>query len=57
MIGDLAVNCHVPEPVYTLDIEIVVNEAHRQPVSGLVLRSKLRIQFTTDERHRAFLTR
>ena len=60
LIGDLAVNCYV-EPVYTLDADIVVIgrsparlSAHLQEQG---FKSRLRIQFTTDERYQAFLAR
>jgi len=54
--GGLAVNCYV-EPVYTLDADIVVAEEHAHSLNALAPGSKLRIQFTTDERYQAFLTR
>ena len=57
LIGDLAVNCYV-EPVYTLDVEIVVTASSLSRLSALQApQSKLRIQFTTDERYQAFLAR
>jgi hypothetical protein len=58
LIGGLAVNCYV-EPVYTVDADIVVIAASL-PRLAVYLRkpgSKLRIQFTTDERYQAFLPR
>jgi len=54
LIGGLAVNCYV-EPVYEPEAEIVA--ASRLPPLPLASRSDLRIQFTTDERYQAFLTR
>ncbi len=56
LIGGLAVNCYV-EPVYTLDAELVVSAKLADYVGGHVFGSQLRIQFTTDERYQAFLTR
>ena len=49
LIGGLAVNCYV-EPVYALDVEIVT-EAYPHSLNVQAPGSKLRIQFTTDERH------
>jgi hypothetical protein len=51
LIGGLAVNCYV-EPVYTLDADIVAEQAPHADAS-----SQLRIQFTTDARYQAFLSR
>ncbi len=56
LIGGLAVNCYV-EPVYTLDADIVAIAAVVHSGNVLAPESKLRIQFTTDERYQAFLTR
>lgn len=72
LIGGLAVNCYV-DPVYTLDADIVVVAANlpnlavylrkqgfkteEHSVNVLAPASKLRIQFTTDERYQAFLAR
>ena len=71
LIGGLAVNCYV-EPVYTLDADIVViasslrNLARHLQEQGFQAdehphsrapESDLRIQFTTDERYQAFLSR
>jgi hypothetical protein len=60
LIGGLAVNCYV-EPVYTLDAEIVVIARSLPHLSAYLheqgFKSKLRIQFTTDERYQAFLAR
>jgi len=62
LIGGLAVNCYV-EPVYTFDVGFVVT-APRLPelMADLARRdsppeSDLRIQFTTDQRYQAFLSR
>jgi hypothetical protein len=55
LIGGLAVNCYV-EPVYTLDVEIVTEE-YPHSLNVQAPGSKLRIQFTTDERYQAFLAR
>ena len=55
LIGGLAVNCYV-EPVYTLDVEIVTKE-YPHSLNVHAPGSKLRIQFTTDERYQAFLAR
>jgi hypothetical protein len=52
LIGGLAVNCYV-EPVYTLDVDVVVNS----PVLVDFAGSALRIQFTTDLRYQEFLAR
>jgi hypothetical protein len=55
LIGGLAVNTYV-EPVYTVDAEIVASSV--ADLSGCLRPdSDLRIQFTTDERYQAFLTR
>jgi len=62
LIGGLAVNCYV-EPVYTLDADLVMiaagfeTEEHAHPVNATAPGSDLRIQFTTDQRYQAFLTR
>jgi hypothetical protein len=59
LIGGLAVNCYV-EPVYTLDADFVLvasGQEHPHPVNALAPASKLRIQFTTDEKYQAFLAR
>jgi hypothetical protein len=56
LIGGLAVNCYV-EPVYTLDADIVVTDEHPHSVNVQAPGSDLRIQFTTDERYQAFLSR
>jgi len=62
LIGDLAVNCYV-EPIYTLDVEIVVVAENLPDLStfaaGITLAtaSKLRIQFATHERYQAFRAR
>ena len=56
LIGDLAVNCYV-EPVYTLDADIVVTDEHPHSLNGQAPESDLRIQFTTDGRYQAFLSR
>ena len=53
LIGGLAVNCYV-EPVYTLDVNVVVSESSLPSVNALAPGSELRIQFTTDERYQAF---
>jgi hypothetical protein len=53
LIGGLAVNCYV-EPVYTLDADVVV---HPHSLNALSTASKLRIQFTTDERYQSFPAR
>jgi hypothetical protein len=53
LIGGLAVNCYV-EPVYTLDADIVVVGAN---LPAQAPGSKLRIQFTTDQRYQAFPAR
>ena len=55
LIGGLAVNCYV-EPVYTRDAHIVV-EQHPHSVNLQAPGSELRIQFTTDTRYQAFLSR
>lgn len=55
LIGGLAVNCYV-EPVYTLDADIVVKNGFKTD-NALAPSSKLRIQFTTDERYQPFLAR
>jgi len=55
IIGDIAVNCYT-EPVYTLDVEIVVSTepylGNAQPPA-----SDLRVQFTTDPRYQPFPSR
>jgi hypothetical protein len=51
----LAVNCYI-EPVYALDVEIVTEE-YPHSLNVQAPESKLRIQFTTDERYQAFLAR
>ena len=56
LIGGLAVNCYV-DPVYTLDALIVVTDAHPHSLNVQAPGSDLRIQFTTDERYQAFLSR
>ena len=60
LIGGLAVDCYV-EPVYALDAEIVVIARSRAGLSAHLqeqgFKSKLRIQFTTDERYQVFLAR
>src|SRR6266436_6749532 len=56
LIGGLAVNCYV-EPVYTLDADLVVTGEFPHSLNVVALGSELRIQFTTDERCQAFLTR
>ncbi len=62
LIGGLAVNCYV-EPVYTLDADLVIASASlaalggRYPMNATAPGSKLRIQFTTDDRYQAFLAR
>jgi hypothetical protein len=60
LIGGLAANCYV-EPVYTVDVEIVVIARSLPQLSACLqeqgFRSELRIQFTTDERYQAFLAR
>jgi hypothetical protein len=62
LIGGLAVNCYV-EPVYTLDADLVVIASNlpqltaRLAVNASAPPSKLRIQFTTDERYQVFLSR
>jgi hypothetical protein len=58
LIGGLAVNCYV-EPVYTLDADLVVVSSSLPGLSEHLrsTTSKLRIQFTTDERYQAFLDR
>src|SRR5215467_9855596 len=53
LIGGLAVNYYV-EPVYTLDADIVVFAAS---LNVQTPKSKLRVQFTTDERYQPFLSR
>jgi len=52
LIGGLAVNCYV-DPVYELDVDVVVSHSVNAQASG----SDLRIQFTTDERYQAFFAR
>lgn len=52
LIGGLAVNCYV-EPVYTLDADLVMARPGAVPAP----ESQLRIQFTTDARYQAFLSR
>jgi hypothetical protein len=52
LIGGLAVNFFV-EPVYTLEAEIVVPRS----LNAAAPASQLRIQFTTDDRYKAFLGR
>jgi len=65
LIDGLAVNCYV-DPVYTLDADLVVTasslsklSAHfeEQGLNALAPESKLRIQFSTDDRYQAFLHR
>jgi hypothetical protein len=62
LIGGLAVNCYV-EPVYTLDADLASSpsklSAHfeEQGLNALAPESKLRIQFSTDNRYQAFLHR
>ena len=61
LIGGLAVNCYV-EPVYTLDADIVVVASSLGKLAAHLRErgppgSQLRIQFTTDERYQAFLSR
>ncbi len=58
LIGGLAVNCYV-EPVYTLDADIVAIAASLPELTGYLAAhdSQLRIQFTTDSRYQAFLSR
>jgi hypothetical protein len=57
LIGGLAVNTYV-EPVYTLDADLVAIVSSLPDLSGRLREaSELRIQFTTDERYQAFLTR
>jgi hypothetical protein len=56
LIGGLAVNCYV-EPIYTLDADIIVSVAGLCKLNAMTPQSKLRIQFTTDERYQAFLPR
>ena len=57
LIGGLAVNCYV-EPVYTLDADLVVVAVNLPTLAARVCpASKLRIQFTTDERYQSFLGR
>jgi hypothetical protein len=59
LIGDFAVNCYA-EPVFTLDANIVVFASDLSKLAAqpeLVPESQLRIQFTTDERYQAFLSR
>ena len=53
LIGGLAVNCYV-EPVYTLDVNVVVSELTLHSLNALAPGSELRIQFTTDERYQSF---
>ena len=47
-------NCYV-EPVYTLDADIVTQYPHS--LNATPPRSRLRIQFTTDERYQEFPAR
>src|SRR5260370_9882647 len=65
LIGGLAVNCYV-EPMYKLDADLVVIASNlvklaahlgEQGFKTQALGSKLRIQFTTDERYQPFLAR
>jgi hypothetical protein len=60
LIGGLAVNCYV-EPVYTLDADLVMIAANLPKFAAclrdLAPESKLRIQFTTDERYQPFPSR
>jgi len=57
LIGDLAVNCYV-EPVYTLDMEIVVAPSTLPQLRACPApQSQLRIQFTINERYQGFLRR
>jgi hypothetical protein len=60
LIDGLAVNCYV-EPVYTLDADLVVMAASLPQLTVHLeaqgFKSKLRIQFTTDERYQAFPAR
>jgi hypothetical protein len=62
VIGGLAVNCYV-DPVYTLDADLVVITSKLPGLSAHLAGqartagSDLRIQFTTDERYQAFLSR
>jgi hypothetical protein len=57
LIGGLAVNCYV-EPVYTLDADIVIRYSDTlERLEAQTPSSKLRIQFTTDERYQPFLAR
>ncbi len=57
LIGGLAVNCYV-EPVYTLDADLVTRfEDHPHSLNATAPGSQLRIQFTTDSRYQAFLSR
>jgi hypothetical protein len=50
--GGLAINCYV-DPVYTLDADLIVRNQIKAQCPG----SDLRIQFTPDERYKAFLAR
>ena len=59
LIGGLAVNCYV-EPVYTVDVDLVVVAANLQigrelEAAGFRLSSELNVQFTTDARYQDFL--
>ena len=65
VIGGLAVNCYV-EPVYTVDVDLVVVAANLEPAGFRVKKfehsmnaqrsgSKLNVQFTTDPRYQEFL--
>jgi hypothetical protein len=56
LIGGLAVNCYV-EPVYTLDANPVVIASSLRKLNVQATGSDLRIQFTTDERYQACLSR
>jgi hypothetical protein len=56
LIGGLAVNCYV-EPVYALDVEIVVTRWHAHSMNDWATQSDLRIQLTTDDQYQAFLPR
>ena len=58
LIGGFAVNCYV-EPVYTLDADLVIIAGSLPQLAAYRWKagSKLRIQFTTDERYQAFLPR
>jgi hypothetical protein len=56
LIGGMAVNCYV-EPVYTLDVDLVVVESAEEHLREPTPASDLHVHFTTDSKYQGFLPR